>query len=237
MQTDTSSRIIALMSWKKIRLPLLIFLLISLTTVLIFSLKNKIDPEFNSNKPLSTPESTFSTANTPISSVRPSSITTKNTATAKPNQTNTNSVSNSSTSSNNTSNSNSNSYITPATGTSLAPTSAPAVVHTPTPTVQPTTAPVEAVNIQIWVRGWQYVNNQQLTADGSVKIKKDGQEIASGSVNGDIIYKASNMPTNSNLEIYFYLPNGCGQKKQITTGSNSTLYQEDFSFSSSTTCL
>lgn len=224
----------ATMSWINNRLPLLLTLTIVIFITLIFSFNKKIKAGFSDDKIIVNTELTFpasvSLEPTIIPSVEKLAAATtiptnKPTVSDKPSTT---------TQDNNDTNGTNTTNITNATN---APATTTPVAPTTIPTSQPTTTPVEAVNIQIWVRGWQYNNNQQYAADGSVKIKKDGQEIASGSVNGDIIYKASNMPINSNLEVYFYFPNGCGQMKQISTGSNSALFQEDFSLSSSTTCL
>ena len=218
------------MSWINKRLPFLLTLSIVIFLMLIFSLNTKIKASHTDNKVAVETETAFFATASP----EPTDSSTKKLATIKT-PTNKPTASNKPTTTTQENNNTGSTNNENANNTTTTTTTAP-IVATINPTSQPTTTP-EVVNIQIWVRAWQYNNNQQYATDGSVKIKKNGQEIASGSVNGDIIYKASNMPTNSNLEIYFYFSNGCGQMKQISTGSNSTLFQEDFSLSSTTICL
>lgn len=190
-----------------------------------FKKKESTSVDFQKNSPTEAPLATSSSSPTPSPKSKKYVSTTP---TGKP------SANNPTSQNSQTTNNNANSANNP-TSTPTAPT----VTNAPTqsPTSAPTPTP-QQINIQIWVRGWQYTDNgHQYAAGGNVKIKNGDNEIASGSIGGDDYYKVSNMPQNANLTIYFYLYSGCGQSKQLTTGANSSLHQIDFSFNSSTSCL
>lgn len=227
------------MSWKIIKFEILLASLVIILVSLVVSLNKKLENKIVEETGIYT-EDMFPSI--PSSGKKDESLA-KLTATPKPTATSKGVQTSGST--NNTSNSNSNSTSSNSSSNSsnsndtVAATSAPIAVATSQPTAAPTAVPTaEPANILVWVRGWQYTSEgHQYVASGNIKIKKNGQEIASGSTGGDDVYKVSNMPTNSTLSIYFYLFNGCGQVKEITTGANSSLFQVDFGFNSGTTCI
>lgn len=233
------------MSWKKIRLPLLAVLaMLSITTAvldhqgLLFGNKNdQLQPEIAIvddiiNSPVATASAIPSTKGTSKPSIKPKST---NKPTASSTNSSLNSNQNTSSSSDNTGG---GQFSNPTTVTTPSSTQAP-IYPTTTPTATPIfTQTPEPVNVQIWVLGWWYSENgHQYSADGEVKIYNGSTLVASGFYNSyEERYKATNLPTNANLSVYFYM-SGCGQVKNVSTGNVSALHQLDFHFNKSTTCL
>lgn len=230
------------MSWKSIRLPLLACLAVLSIAAAILDSKGLLFKNENSlpepklatiNEIDSTPEPTSSpTAKSILTNTKPKTTPTPAAITA------TNAPSSGNQSNSNDNNTGGNQVSNPTTNPTTAPTQKPATI-TPAPTAIPIVAPTqEPANIQVWVRGWKYSSTgHQYSADGSIKIFNGGTEVASGFYNSyQDPYKATNLPTNANLSVYFYM-SGCGQVKNVSTGNASSLYQLDFHFSNTTTCL